>query len=152
MLLASSSPLLTKQGVKVYALGESVVLTIGNAPLSMHYEQALALSRWIRQEAKAIKRLTTRAKTMRSLGVMHDADAKPKPLPYQRGVAIHVKDKQHSWNREDVWSEGRLVATRIGRHTFKLHFENALKIAQWLRLRAKEAKSTAGDPRHWSEI
>jgi hypothetical protein len=51
-----------------------------------------------------------------------------------------------------VWSEGRLVVARIGSNTFRLHFENALTLSQWLRMRAKESRNRAGDTRHWEEI
>jgi hypothetical protein len=34
-----------------------------------------------------------------------------------------------------------------------MHYEDALKVSQWLRVRAKEAKKRAGDvSRHWSVV
>lgn len=52
-----------------------------------------------------------------------------------------------------VTSEGELVAIQIGNSTLRLHYEDALKISQWIRVRAKEAKRRAGDmSRHWSSI
>jgi hypothetical protein len=153
MLIApQASPLLTKQALAVSSKGENVLLQIGNTELAMHYEHALSLSRWMRQEAQWIKRGRGRGKATRTLGVMQDADAKPlKPLPYL-GAAIHVKPKLHSYRREDVSTQGRLVSVKVGASTFSLHYENALKVAQWLRVRAKESRNTAGDVRHWSEI
>jgi hypothetical protein len=153
MLIApQASPLLTKQALAVSSKGENVVLQIGNTDLAMHYEHALALSKWMRQEAQWIKRGTGRSKATRTLGVMQDADGpRLKPLPYL-GAAIHVKPKLHSYRREDVSTEGRLVSVKVGASTFSLHYENALKVAQWLRVRAKESRNTAGDVRHWSEI
>jgi hypothetical protein len=152
MLFQQSSPLMTKQSLEVSAKGELVVLRIGNADLPMHYEQALDISRWVRQEGQAIKRGTGRAVSSRSLGVLADADAKAKPMPYTAGTAIHSKPKLQSWRRENVWAQGRIVNITIGGSTLNLHFESALKVAQWLRVRAKEARNTAGDTRHWSEI
>jgi hypothetical protein len=153
MLLPTQvSPLLTKKNLAVSSKGENVLLQIGNTDLAMHYEHALALSKWMRQEAQWIKRGTGRGKVSRSLGILHDATPPPaKPLPYL-GAAIHVKPKLHSYRREDVSTQGRLVSVKVGASTFSLHYENALKVAQWLRVRAKESRNTAGDVRHWSEI
>lgn len=52
-----------------------------------------------------------------------------------------------------VQAEGVLVAIQIGNSTLRLHYEDALKISQWIRIRAKQAKRFAGDTsRHWSTI
>lgn len=153
MLFPTSSPLLTKQDVAISSNGESVIWTIGNVPIPVHYEHAFAISRWIRLEARLIKGLTGRGRTLRSIGVLEDSEQSQRPLPRASGVAIHVKQKLQTWKRSDVGSEGRLVRVQIGTHTIEVHYENALKIAQWLRVRAKESKRRAGDnDRHWSEI
>lgn len=52
-----------------------------------------------------------------------------------------------------VSSEGELVAIQVGNSTLRLHYEDALKVSQWIRVRAKEAKRRAGDvSRHWSSL
>lgn len=52
-----------------------------------------------------------------------------------------------------VSSEGELVVIQIGNSTLKMHYEDALKISQFIRVRAKEAKRRAGDvSRHWSAV
>jgi hypothetical protein len=52
-----------------------------------------------------------------------------------------------------VSSEGDLVAIELGNVTVKVHYETALLLSQWIRVRAKEAKKRAGDAsRHWSVI
>jgi hypothetical protein len=52
-----------------------------------------------------------------------------------------------------VTAEGELVAIRVGNSTLRIHYEDALKLSQWIRVRAKEAKRRAGDmSRHWSAI
>lgn len=140
-----------KQSIEVSSKGELVDLCVGNVHLPMHYEHAFDMSRWIREEAALCKRATGKRRTTRSLGTLHDARKSP-PLPYDRGVAIHVKEKKQAWRREDVTAQGHLVLIKIGATTISLHFESALKIAQWIRLRAKEAKNRAGDTRHWSKI
>ena len=153
MLFPQSSPLLTKQAMEVIAKGEHVILRIGNTDLTMHYEQALCLSRWMREEATYIKRGTGRGKTFRSLGTLHDANAKPpKPAPVAKGVSIHAKPKLLTWHRTDVKTNGRLVSAKIDGQVFEIHFETALKISQWLRHRAREAMANAGDTRPWYEL
>lgn len=53
----------------------------------------------------------------------------------------------------EVTTDGELVAIQIGSDVLKLHYEDALKLSQWIRLRAKQAKSKCGDvSRHWSAI
>lgn len=49
-----------------------------------------------------------------------------------------------------VASEGDLVVMTLGNVEVKLPYETAFLLAQWLRVRAKEAKRRAGDTsRHW---
>jgi hypothetical protein len=55
--------------------------------------------------------------------------------------------------RMAVSSEGDLVVMTLGNVDVKMPYETALLLSQWLRVRAKEAKRTAGDvSRHWSVI
>lgn len=52
-----------------------------------------------------------------------------------------------------VSTDSELVVIQIGSSILKIHYEDALKLSQWIRLRAKEAKRIAGDQsRHWSVI
>ncbi len=52
-----------------------------------------------------------------------------------------------------VSSEGENVLFTVGNSMLTMHYTDALKISQWLRLRAKESKNRAGDQsRHWSAI
>jgi hypothetical protein len=52
-----------------------------------------------------------------------------------------------------VHAEGELVVVQVGGSTLKLHYEHAIQLSQWLRIRGKEAKRKAGDmSRHWSAI
>lgn len=55
--------------------------------------------------------------------------------------------------RMEVSASGELVHIRIGNTEFRLQYEDALKLSQWIRYRAKQAKRTAGDTsRHWSVV
>jgi hypothetical protein len=52
-----------------------------------------------------------------------------------------------------VRSEGELVVVTVGGSDLRLHYEDALKVSQWIRVRAKEAKRRCGDvSRHWSTL
>lgn len=52
-----------------------------------------------------------------------------------------------------VTSNGDMVGIQIGNGKIEMHYEDALKFSQWIRVRAKEAKRAAGDTsRHWSAI
>lgn len=65
----------------------------------------------------------------------------PSNLLKQQEVAVSVDDNPS------------LVAIRIGNTTLRIGYEDALKLSQWIRVRAKEAKHICGDrSRHWSAI
>ena len=70
---------------------------------------------------------------------------KNKVLPVNKDILKKTKIR--------IESEGELVVVNIGNSVFKLHYEDALLLSQWLRVRAKDAKRVAGDnSRHWSVI
>ena len=48
-----------------------------------------------------------------------------------------------------VEHEGDLVKLKFGNVEIKMSYVDALQLAQWIRVRGKEAKNTAGDKRHW---
>lgn len=55
--------------------------------------------------------------------------------------------------RVEIGTENDLVTLTVGNSTVKFHYEDALKISQWLRMRAKQAKRSVGDvSRHWSAL
>ena len=142
------SHLLKKQSMSVSTKNENVILTIGNVSLPMHFSHAFDLSKWIREKAASIKSVMNRARTIRSLGTL---DTRPQFTPNANG-GIHVKSKLNSWSEDDVTIEGRLICIQIKNKIIRLHFENALTISQWLRVRAKEAQRCVGDLRHWSKV
>jgi len=46
-----------------------------------------------------------------------------------------------------------MVKLSIGNADIRMHYETALQLSQWLRVRAKESKRWAGDTsRHWSVV
>lgn len=67
--------------------------------------------------------------------------------------AIHTKPPLLTPQRIAVEAQGEHVLMHVGNSTLTMHYEDALKISQWIRVRAKEAKRLAGDmSRHWSVI
>lgn len=65
-------------------------------------------------------------------------------------IAIVNKDLLQQ-ARVRVRAEGEMVVMEFGNTVIKTHYESALQISQLIRLKAKEAKRTAGDTkRHWS--
>lgn len=52
-----------------------------------------------------------------------------------------------------VDSEGELVCFTVGNSTIKMHYTDAFKISQWLRMHGKRCKTRAGDKgTHWSAL
>lgn len=67
--------------------------------------------------------------------------------------AIHNHEPLLTRQHIEVRAEGVQVAIQVGNSTLRLHYEDALQLSQWIRVRGKESKRTAGDmSRHWSAI
>jgi hypothetical protein len=83
-----------------------------------------------------------------AVGVLHDASAsKPKPRRFAEKLPEML-----GANGLEVRAEGGMVVFTIGRTTAKLPYPVARNLAQWLRVRGKEAKHNAGETRHWSRL
>lgn len=53
----------------------------------------------------------------------------------------------------EVRQHGELVEIQVGSQVMRMGYEDALKLSQWIRLRAKQAKQFAGDTkRDWSVV
>jgi hypothetical protein len=75
-------------------------------------------------------------------------ESQPNPVPN-----VIVKPPLLKPTNIEVKSEGENVLLVVGNSVLTMHYEDALKISQWIRLRAKEAKRLVGDTsRHWSAI
>ena len=67
--------------------------------------------------------------------------------------AIHVKPKLLQPTEIAVTPVGELVEIKIGNTVLSIHYEEALRLSQMIRIKAKEAKRIAGDmSRHWSAV
>ena len=51
--------------------------------------------------------------------------------------------------RVAVAHEGDTVKLKFGNVEIKMNYVDALQLAQWIRVRGKQAKVRAGDRRHW---
>lgn len=68
-------------------------------------------------------------------------------------TAIHNQPSLLTPQQIAVEASGENVLIHVGNSTLTLHYEAALQISQWIRVRAKEAKRQAGDmSRHWSAL
>jgi hypothetical protein len=141
--------------VAVHSVGEHVVLAMGSSRWTLHYESALKLSWWMRSCARVAKRRAgDMSRVWRLLGTLHDAEKGPDVgQPYTPNGVYPVNRDVLPLARIGVKQEGTLVLVRLGNEEAKIPHHAAQAIAQWLRLRAKEAKRRACDTqRHWSLI
>lgn len=64
-----------------------------------------------------------------------------------------IRESMLPIQRVDVRAEGENVVLTIGNSEIRMQYEDALKISQFIRVRAKEAKRKCGDvSRHWSAL
>jgi hypothetical protein len=63
-------------------------------------------------------------------------------------VAI-VRNDLLKRERVAVAHEGDTVKLKFGNVEIKMNYVDALQLAQWIRVRGKQAKVRAGDKRHW---
>lgn len=69
------------------------------------------------------------------------------------GPVIVVKPRVFTDTTVRVSDEGELVTLAVGHDGITMHYEDAIRISQMLRLHAKRAKRRAGDQsRHWSAV
>ena len=81
--------------------------------------------------------------------------ARSKPNPTQQFYVpnVIVKPPVLSPHRVEVKQETEYVVVSIGNSDIRMHYTDALKLSQWIRIRAKQAKKFVGDTsRHWSAI
>ena len=145
--------MLTQQTIHVASVGESVALQIGNWRRAMKYDVALLLSWWMQKHAREARKWAGDGPQLRVCGVLHDAERPNADQPFNPlRVRLVVPDLLKT-GQISVRRDGELVAVAFGADEVRLPYKAALKIAQWLRMRAKESKRRAGDvARHWSVV
>lgn len=143
------SGLLTKHPIAVSCVGTLVVLAIGNVRRSLEFPLALQLAAAMKHEARMAKLSSGRnERGLHVFGVLHNAQAE---RPQRKRFMDRVPEllKPHGLA---VYAEGQIVRLKIDKATAGLPYPVARTVAQWLRIRGKEAKRNAGERRHWSEI
>lgn len=143
--------------VEVKSIGEDVVLAIGSWKRRLYFETAILLADWMDTCGREAKEWAGNSKRLlRGIGTLHDA-SNPNWInagqPFTpNGVPRVVRDvlKKHEI---EVKSDGGTVVITAGSAMATMPYEAALQISQWIRLKAKESKTRAGDTtRHWSKV
>ena len=143
--------------VEVKSVGEDVVLAVGSWNCRLHFETAVLLAAWLDKVAREAKVWTgNKKRLLRGIGTLHDA-SNPNWInegqPFTpNGVPRVIRDiVRHE--QIEVNSEGGMVSLTAGTALMSLPHEAAQQISQWIRVRAKESQTRAGDTeRHWSKI
>lgn len=141
--------------VGVESLGEDVKLAMGNCAWLMGFEAAFALSAQMRRRANEVRAASGDFSRIWGVsGTLHDAErGLDADQPYTPGKVYPVARERLGISHVGARADGLLVAVKLGSVEAKMPAAAALKISQWLRVRAKESKRRAGDVgRHWSEI
>lgn len=121
----------------------------------MGFEAAFSLSSQMRRQANAARAAVGDASHVWGVaGTLHDAELGPDACqPFTPGKVFPVCRDRLTPAQVGARFDGVLVAVKLGTTEAKLPSLAALKISQWIRLRAKESKRRAGDvSRHWSQV
>lgn len=139
--------MLQQKLVDVSCRGELVILAIGNIVHSVEFDMALRMSAAMLASARIAKAAAgDLARKRRCGGTLTDASAEKSPPP-RFGQELPARLKGF-----DVYPSGTIVNLQLGSNVFGIPYDAALTISQWLRLRGKEARNTAGERGHWSVI
>lgn len=141
--------LLQKTSVAVAQSGELVLLEIGARRWSLEFQPALELAAAMRIEAKHAKRAAGDDSFKNTVfGVLTDAAA---PVPalsrFRRGLPERLAARALG-----VRAVGSNVEVSFGRDCATFGYRDAVKVAQWLRVRAKQARNAAGERLHWAQL
>ncbi len=143
--------------VEVKSIGEDVLVSFGSWHRTLHFETAVLLAAWMDECARDAKAWAgNQQRLLRGVGTLHDASdhnwimaGQPftphKVFPVNRDLL-----KKHDISVRQVHGTIEMIA---GTALATLPHEAALQISQWIRVRAKESQTRAGDvTRHWSTI
>lgn len=141
--------LLRRYYAEVSCRGELVLLQLGNLTFSIEFPVALQIAAAMRHEARMAKLFAgVKERGFYCVGVISDLNA---PKPKRKRFMENLPELLRARN-VTVRQEGQLVLLKFGRAEARIPFETARMIAQWLRVRGKEAKRNAGEKAHWSRI
>lgn len=147
--MSPSTNLLQRTVCAVVCRGELVAAQFGNITFTLEFQTALELACALKLAARQAKIIAgDRGKWYRTLGTLTDLNAvKVKPSRFGRSLPERLALKDLA-----VRHEGQIVYLRIGRTELGIPYQAAATIAQWFRLRAKEARNAAGEGAHWSKL
>lgn len=143
--------------VEVRSVGEDVVLAIGTWNRRLYFETAILLAAWLDECARDAKAWTgNKHRLLRGHGTLHDA-SNPRWInvgqPFDPSRVFPVNRDLLKKEQIEVRQEGGTVVLTAGTAEASIPYEAALRISQWIRVRARESKTRAGDTtRHWSDI
>lgn len=142
--------LLQSTPIEVAVSGELVLLTLGNLHFKLEFQLALQLAAAIRFNAGIAKVQAGHEgfSRRRVFGVLNDLSASQ---PRRKRFAEKLPELLPPRGL-DVSTDGALVVLKLGKVTAKLPYAVAFTVAQWLRVRGKEARNNAGETQHWSEF
>jgi hypothetical protein len=140
--------LLQKRAVSVENEGELVILMISGMTWSLDFVVALELAAMMKREARYAKASAGDEGVRRHVaGVLHDAAAERKHSGRAKRLPERLKARNISVN-----AEGSIVKVRLGTSVLGIPYVAAPQIAQWLRIRGKIARNSAGEKAHWSKL
>lgn len=146
---------LVRLDLQVASIGEDVSIAMGNCAWLMGYEAALAISAQMRRRANDARCAAGDTSHVWGVaGTMHDAERGPDAdQPFTPGRVYPVARERLKVNQVGARCDGTLVAVKFGSTEATMPYAAAMRISQWIRLRAKESKRRAGDvARHWSQV
>lgn len=135
--------------VAVSTRGELVGLSIGNVQVAMPFDVALQVAAAMTVESRIAKKTSGDSNMrFRARGLLHDAnESRPKERRFLESRFSLLRSQDIA-----VRHRGETVELRIGKRTAGFGYRAAIEIAQWLRLRGRQAKQVAGEGAHWSQI
>jgi hypothetical protein len=138
-----------KTTVEVSCRGELVILRFGQVGYSLEFPLALRLSAVMKHEARMAKLSSGDESTLRiCVGTLHDASA---PKGKRKRFMEKLPELLRAQN-VDVEARGRHVTLSFGTVVREFDHRDAARLAQWIRLRGKEARNNAGETAHWTAI
>ena len=139
--------LLSKHHIDVSTDCDVVVFKIGRAQARLTYASAFTISQRLRLHSKAGMDWAGDNNRQWVARGQLDSGPAPRALPLGPGTGQPAQIRPQDPRKAiGIVNEGELVVMRLGANvSAKFHYEVALKLSEWLRLRAREAKAWAGD-------
>ena len=143
--------------VEVKSIGEDVLIAVCTWNRRLHFETAVLLAAWLDECARDAKDWAGVSKRLiRGVGTLHDASDNNwlnRGQPFTPNGVPRVDRSLLQKHDIAVRHDGGLVVLTAGTSMMQIPHAAALQISQWIRLKAKESQTRAGDvTRHWSEI